>query len=336
LIPVRATVSRQNSVQLNAPRAIFNDDDPATVRLTSGSPLGTPSFLIGVATRPIEFEGCSSFGTQIVCEVPRGSDTVRLSPRFPKGWKFETDIRWRVISSGTAVITNGSKRTLVRAEKEYELVLFPARPLRGASSAFHVEKFFSSDRADRTRIRPPIGICMITCPAILDFIPREFSSSSEFTHPSIPGTLIEVHHEDLARMIFQLRAFAVSSTRRASETTIPVVREQDMRQERLALSIMADPTDRVTVRVFDPDANANARFLIRFRDEKYLEHEFLATTTVIPPPGEIRAPGFIQHSFGSVRPLFIEVVALDSHQRFWAYATKTDNVTNHITAVSPD
>jgi hypothetical protein len=121
---------------------------------------------------------------------------------------------------------------------------------------------------------------------------------------------------------------------------VPVVREDDWKSVPITLlNVPSDPRFRVSLRVYleeETDAfNVAPVRIARMNGD-------LVRETVLPLDrahnGQIPAMGFVdfsQYGIPSGEPLRVEVRAPEKAGRFWAFISGTNNVTQHVTIISP-
>lgn len=163
-----------------------------------------------------------------------------------------------------------------------------------------------------------------------------------------PGEIIYLSRADAANARFNLRVRDLSRESLTWGTEIPVVRESQYRTTAITLlNVPLDERFRVTLRAYDPDVHQNAAFRFDFRDMS--TGALLATRTVpavykqtghfgfprVAPcaqMGDLRAAVPEITNVGSVR---VEVSPAGEATRFWAFASVTNNETQHVTLVTP-
>ncbi|HEX2833173.1 MAG TPA: hypothetical protein VHW00_09170 [Thermoanaerobaculia bacterium] len=166
-----------------------------------------------------------------------------------------------------------------------------------------------------------------------------------FTSAGRYGRLLHVPHDLAANIAFNLRVFDAASTRDAG-TEIPVARSGDFVASRLQLlNVPTAPAGRVLLRLYDPDdRGAAARVAIRvyslagallqsdeasFSPSGYGAHEGLRFA-----PSFIEAPLEIPAAAGN-QPVRVEIEPLTDRLRIWGFVTVTNDVTQHVTVISP-
>lgn len=130
-------------------------------------------------------------------------------------------------------------------------------------------------------------------------------------------------------------------------TEIPVVREQDIRTEELALPDM--PTDerfRQTLRIYDWDGNRGEAFRLRIltRLGVVIVDEILTPLPAPAPQFQAQAPGYteLQWVTGAYPHLATEdlvtlqIASVNPGIRFWAFLSVTNNETQHVTTITPN
>ena len=153
---------------------------------------------------------------------------------------------------------------------------------------------------------------------------------------------------DPSQLGFSLRAFDVSRSGTNAGTEVPVVHEGKFRKETLhLLNVPTDPNFRLTLRLYETKLKV-ADFTIRLYDQaagtlagqRDVQLSFRSAhhwASMFEPPyleiGDLTAviPA------GTARPsaLRIEVQPRSEGSEFWAFVSITNNVTQHLTLVTP-
>lgn len=264
------------------------------------------------------------------------------------------------------LILIGSRSSSAQTYPAFEKVLVPisiAGEVAGAHGSRWKSAIVISNRSDSSIFIPGVNW---TCPlsgcgwANLAARSTVFARLHHFPyHDFVPGTLILVEQGRVGDLAFSLRIQDVSRQSLTWGTSIPVVPESQAATGSLdLLNIPNDPRFRVHLRVYDffPRLGSRVRIVGYQIDESVTEpphvpQEFLPLFDVerdlvpyIPDGGGFEILG-IGYSFLDLREvtiaptvgrLGIRVEALSNDTRFWAFASVTNNETQHVTVLTPE
>ena len=152
-----------------------------------------------------------------------------------------------------------------------------------------------------------------------------------------------VHISRASQVRFQVLARDLSRQSEALGTEIPVVRENDWRSGPIHLmNVPADPRFRVTLRVYlEGDVEAFSWVPIRiFRMGSVTPIVDTTLSLDRSHNGQIPATGWVadlapHYTIPAGEPLRIEIGIPGTGHRFWAFASVTNNTTQHVTVISP-
>ena len=174
---------------------------------------------------------------------------------------------------------------------------------------------------------------------VSDVLPARFVGTFLPQWPT--GVFVHVTRNSPVR--FQVLARDLSRQSEALGTEIPVVRENDWRSGPIHLmNVPADPRFRVTLRVYlEGDVEAFSWVPIRiFRMNS--ETPVVDTTLSLDRShnGQIPATNWVAdlapyYGIAPGEPLRIEIGVPATGHRFWAFASVTNNTTQHVTVISP-
>lgn len=194
------------------------------------------------------------------------------------------------------------------------------------------------------------GRCAILCPPIDDVPPN-----SSFTDGAIAfsmdagrsgtGSFVHIYQIYSQWITFNLRVQDLSRQALTWGTELPVVRESEAFVDTLRLlNIPTDSRFRVAIRVYDFEpANGDHHARLRVLSGN---NQLLAETTValVPSLGsQDGLPGYAQltdlvASFPQIaasETVRVEITPITLGLRFWAFASVTNNETQHVTTVTP-
>jgi hypothetical protein len=165
------------------------------------------------------------------------------------------------------------------------------------------------------------------------------------------GQFIYVRAEDAGRVRFNSRVYDSSRFDATAGSEVPVVREPQFRTDTVALlNIPIHSQYRHTLRIYDADARNGARVAIRIYagDEEQPRATVIRTLSVpsnnnsttsallpVRPAYAQLDPIDLLLNGADFRTMRIEVEPLDAGLRVWAFASITNNETNHVTVISP-
>jgi hypothetical protein len=125
------------------------------------------------------------------------------------------------------------------------------------------------------------------------------------------------------------------SSREADDfgSELPIVRERSLRRGRLVLpDTVVDPRYRTTLRLYSIDE------LSEFRVDVRSNEAFTGTALLVPTKGPGDEPWIASVDLGTIAGTgryTVEVTAGPGNARIWAVASVTNNVTQHVTLVTP-
>jgi hypothetical protein len=248
---------------------------------------------------------------------------------------------------------------------DYEKVLLPTvfnQPLQGAFGSLWVTEltitnttdqevwaFYHSEGGGHLPIEPP----PTPSPLPPNTTVKPFTFSDQ---PGQRGTFFFIDSRFIDRVAISLRVQDLSRQLGTWGTALPVAREFDFVDHLLTLNdVRADPTSRVTLRVYSFDGThpATVRLTLygvkAFLGADWVPDALLGTrdfslSTFAPaglndPP---HTPGFLEiPRLDLIAPLAdydrvrIDVTPLDPGTRIWAFASITNNETQHVTIIAP-
>jgi hypothetical protein len=201
-----------------------------------------------------------------------------------------------------------------------------------------------------------LAICSFggTTPPSTTFFPVVHSGSSS------QGAIMLVERSYAPSIIFQLRVQDVSRQSQTWGTEIPVVRESKLLRSSFdLLDIPLTSEFRSTLRLYDVDAHSDAQALLRFyrvypttripfgdtgpaQADTLLTERTIALSVEHRPMGPSYDLGYAEISNLDAIPellgtdrLRIEVKPITPNLRLWAFVSVTNNVTQHVTTITP-
>lgn len=240
-------------------------------------------------------------------------------------------------------------------ERRFERVLLPVwvpGVLVGAGSAWRSSFFAYNDSDEEVEFIPNIWFIdplppRSVLPPRVTTMPRMLCEPpmSANIFRAIPSRVVFVEREKVTSVAMNLTV-----TGPAGELDVPVVREHEFRQGRIQLlNVPFEPNQRLTVRVYDPDAQPGARAIVRLYshnstpllqevvvDFRTLSPEFCFTNVPsYPNYAEINRRGESVAQLPQFQRLRIEIEPLTPGLRIWAMATVTDNETQNVRLIAP-
>ena len=251
-----------------------------------------------------------------------------------------------------------------------EKVLLPLhlrQPVEGAFGSLFATRFSILNESGRpVLITGYDPLCMTLCPpsdpvltpAGITFVNPPLAN---WVNPSdgVHGYFLGVDSEVASQVRFNLRVQDLSRQSETWGTEIPVVRESEaLTGSSSLINVAVGPGFRQTLRIYDFDSALDASVMVRFyavestnrtpiRDQHSVMPDRLllelpvALRTADSGQGRTAHPGYADLlDFGS-RP---ELAGLDAvtieitpfgEMRYWAFASVTNNETQHITVVTP-
>jgi hypothetical protein len=193
----------------------------------------------------------------------------------------------------------------------------------------------------------PDNTCPVLCPP-QTAQPRSSFVPDIFPSPSVPAAFVYVEARNASHVYLQLRAQDLSRQAATWGTEIPIVREQDFKATSFQLlDIPVTPEFRQTLRIYGwgLDNGAPVRVRVFSQEDQTLYAE--RTLWLAGETGDSQhlpmVPAFAQilHIGGELLPgepvsrVRIEVTPAREGLRIWAFVSVTNNVTQHVTTVTP-
>lgn len=162
----------------------------------------------------------------------------------------------------------------------------------------------------------------------------------------VSGRFLYVPEEVVSQVIIKLRVHDQSREHTNFGTEIPVIDETNAATDTVELLGIANSDEfRALVRMYDFDpANGHAvRVRVFLSSDGFSDDTLLAETVVSfrLPSDSLEDPGYAElplNAFSAVsagRNLRVEVSPINDGLRFWAFASVTNNATQHVTIVTP-
>jgi hypothetical protein len=269
----------------------------------------------------------------------------------------------------TIMVKTGDGRTAIAPttftyldgpEEGYEKLLLPihteSRVAGSNGSLWETDLWLRNDSKEAITLAPWVCPPNATCPAIFPLTYTLEGGSALHNLPALsrvasanPARMLYVSRERAASLSAGLRIADVSRSGENAGTEVPVVRERDLRTAVLQLhNILLSGRFRVLLRIYDT-ALTEARFRVRFYAEAAGQApQPLLDVTLTAKSDETGAfrvtPAYAQYSelsnlllLPSIAPaaLRAEIEPLTSGSTFWAFASITNNDTQHVTLVTP-
>jgi hypothetical protein len=297
-------------------------------------------------TRPLLAAGTEAPVT-VKFTVPQAETPIELSARL-----FGEDVRDTNYSNNFSYTRIG-----VGAAEAWQRVLLPLvdAETHGANGSVwrtDVSMLVLSDTAPE--IHPEACEIFLECFPYTTPLRKQFDllQSGYLVSSGSGGQFIYVRAEDAGKTRFNARVYDSSRFNETAGSEVPVVREPQFRTDTVALlNIPISSQYRHMLRIYDADARNGARVAIRVyaADEEQPRANFIRKLTV--PSG-----GFTTTTTNAllpIRPAYtqldpidllndidfrvmrIEVEPLDPGLRIWAFASITNNETQHVTVISP-
>lgn len=164
------------------------------------------------------------------------------------------------------------------------------------------------------------------------------------------GQFIYVRAEDASRVRFNSRVYDSSRFQNTAGSEVPVVREPLFHTDSISLlNIPISSQYRHTLRIYDADARNGARVAIRIYAADDDQPRVAVTRTLFVPDNNFSTTSAllpVRPAYAQLDPMDllteldfrvmrIEVEPLDAGSRIWAFASITNNETNHVTVITP-
>lgn len=193
----------------------------------------------------------------------------------------------------------------------------------------------------------PIPECFPAFPPLRrQFDPRAFGMIVEDALPV--GQFVYVRAEDFDKVHVNGRIYDVSRAGETAGAEMPIVREDAFTSEIITLMpVPTAPEFRQTLRIYDLDGRNGTRVRIRVYANGETTPRLTTERTLNAIDGRLttaRLPAFpaaVQLDLGQLLPLaglgsvVVEVEPVDGGTRLWAFISVTNNVTHHVTTVTP-
>jgi hypothetical protein len=249
-----------------------------------------------------------------------------------------------VMSEETATLPNAFTYSGT-ANEAGERVLLPilVPPVLGAYGSEFRTDFRIHNRYDlQIGLAGLIPGCVLpVCPQDPSWFPidgRQEVILDYWSLPGTPGRFIYLPSDRAGDLSLQLRVYDTSRDATNFGTQIPVVHEDEMRSDRIALlGVPADPHFRNTLRIY---ADYDTRFRVRIQGGGIDEQHFV----VVQGADNLYRPAYAEFTDfpGSADPLRVTIThdplfmtPPRPEPAFWAFVSVTNNDTQHITLISP-
>jgi hypothetical protein len=265
---------------------------------------------------------------------------------FPVGLRFALGALFLLLAWGSA-----------RAD-EFERVLVPVyvdTVVPGAFGSSWTSDLWILNRGESVVTVATLGgpdCRLIVCSGVRRVDPGELVRFDVFVaEAGLTGVLLHTWREQAGDLQISLRIRDTSRRGLSAGTSVPVVRESELRTDSLILlDVPVDPMFRTSLRLYAPflaanDTPVNVRVrAVRMNDQR---PAFDVVATLRPwPAGDPSFPAFpgfamLQDLGGLIadsgdEPLALYLEALTLGTRFWAMATTTHNESQVVTAIVPD
>lgn len=230
--------------------------------------------------------------------------------------------------------------------------IFLSEPLAGAYGSIWTTRLVGRNESDAVvdvGVGNPIGTCPQPPCGIRPG--RSFSLTSGFQRVDPNGgAFVYVGSPGIGRVIFSLRVQDTSRQSQTYGTSLPVLRASDMYTT--TLQLLEVPTDRrfrVALRVYDYDLPADHFARLRIFDATNDFNSIPFVDTVL----HLQSPDFNSYEavpgtavftdlvsafpqLASVSLVRIQIEPVSADMRFWAFASVTNNETQHVTTIVPN
>lgn len=171
---------------------------------------------------------------------------------------------------------------------------------------------------------------------------------------NIQGTFLHVEKGFVDQVSLQLRVRNLRNELKGFGTELPVVSEDEFRSDRIVLlDLPVRPEYRATLRAYSLDPVVAPAVIVRvygLSDDTLLPPprsplpQLLSEQryTLQSPPSSIResVPDYLQldldpNAFAPWRQVMLEIIPATEGMRIWSFASVTNNVTQQITAITP-
>lgn len=240
-------------------------------------------------------------------------------------------------------------RASAQSPDDFEPVLLPislTEPIPGAFGSLWATDFWVAAVGGEVRLEETEQCG--SCPPQIQLFSGSLHNIGGTVPGETPGELIWLNRADASNARFSLRVRDLSRESQTWGTEIPVVRESQFRTSTITLlDVPLDERFRVTLRAYDPDVHQNAVFRFDFRDMpggqllasrtlpavyKQSGHFGFPRVAACAQMGDLRAAVPEIANAGSVR---VDVTPVAAATRFWAFASVTNDETQHVTLVTP-
>lgn len=196
-------------------------------------------------------------------------------------------------------------------------------------------------------VQHPDATCSIGgCPPE-DAAPRSTFTPQLSTSISHPGAFVHIESRGAETLYFNLRVQDLSRQSETWGTEIPVVRERDFHTSVFQLlNIPTSPEFRTNLRVYDFDGIDGLQVRVSILPVSgggVLASEVLRLNAPVPVHRYPVNPAYVQVT--SIRERYPQIVAagrvriqiepLTAGSKIWAFASVTNNATQHVTVVAP-
>ena len=325
-----------------------------TVVIVNGSKLDLPpNFACFAPCPPRVF-----FGDQEATVRDAGhSQILAVTPPYT-GPTAAVDVTVRTGDGRTATLPKGFTY-VSNAEAAYELWLLPVyleAPLSGAGgSRWETDLWLRNNNATEiAQLEPwPCPDDGIACLAIF---PNSYAMTPGETLRNL-AAFFRLPNLSIARIVYVSRNAAanVSANLRIADTSrndldagteVPIVRESALKTGMATLhNVPVTPNSRALLRIYDVSPLASEYLVQVFPENASKDPQRAVTTFTIrttpPETGEFRTtPGIAEFDLATrvspnAGPVRVTVLPANQGRRYWAMVSITNNITNHVTLVTP-
>lgn len=245
-------------------------------------------------------------------------------------------------------------RAVAQTNNDFEPILLPVslvQPIPGGFGSIWATDLWVTAIGGKV-VLEETETCLACPGAIVLFAGGTLHDAAIGTYPDeTPGEMIWLSRADAANARFSLRIRDLSRQSQTWGTELPVVRESHFRTSTISLlNVPLDSRFRVTLRAYDPDVHQHAAFRFDFFSFADNQEPTLLGSRIVDALYKqtghfgfprVAACAQIMDLRSSVPEIAgagvvrVDVTPVAEATRFWAFASVTNNETQHVTLVTP-
>jgi hypothetical protein len=221
---------------------------------------------------------------------------------------------------------------------QFERVLIPSvanEPIPGANGSSWITEIAGQNLGDES-LTLFAAYCPFECPETR-LGPHEVFTSVESIFATSPhGAVIQVRSSDVGRLALTARVRDLSRTLNTWGTELPVVLEHEVLETPITLlNVPSSARFRVTLRMYDFTWEDN-EFVVRIADMQGRPLTERRVRAQMLPGQGLSYAVLSDLDVTGADTVLVTVTTTRTPSQFWAFASVTNNETQHVTIISPN